>query len=54
MRDEGALDDPPVQRIFGLHVWPQLPVGVVTAVSMVLMALTRLSNRSSLEAHRPR
>lgn len=27
MRDEGALDDPAVERIFGLHVWPQLPIG---------------------------
>jgi IAA-amino acid hydrolase len=25
MRDEGALENPRVQRIFGLHVWPQLP-----------------------------
>ena len=27
MRDQGILEDPPVQRIFGLHVWPQLPQG---------------------------
>jgi len=27
MRNQGVLDDPPVQRILGLHVWPQLPVG---------------------------
>ncbi|MDA1052719.1 MAG: amidohydrolase [Planctomycetota bacterium] len=27
MRDEGALENPAVERIFGLHVWPQLPVG---------------------------
>lgn len=27
MRDEGVLERPNVQRIFGLHVWPTLPVG---------------------------
>lgn len=27
MRDEGALEG--VQRIFGLHVWPQLPTGAI-------------------------
>ena len=29
MTDEGALDDPAVEKIFGLHVWPQLPIGSV-------------------------
>ena len=38
MRDEGALDDPPVQRIFGLHVWPQLPVGTVGSRAGVFLA----------------
>ncbi|REK25601.1 MAG: amidohydrolase [Planctomycetota bacterium] len=38
MRDEGALDDPPVQRIFGLHVWPQLPVGSVGSRTGVFLA----------------
>ncbi len=28
MCDEKALEDPRVERIFGLHVWPKLPVGV--------------------------
>jgi IAA-amino acid hydrolase len=27
MCEEGALEDPPAQRIFGLHVWPFLPTG---------------------------
>ncbi|MCB9175721.1 MAG: amidohydrolase [Caldilineae bacterium] len=27
MCDEGALQDPPVARIFGLHVWPLAPSG---------------------------
>jgi IAA-amino acid hydrolase len=26
---EGALDDPPVQRAFGIHVWPFVPSGTV-------------------------
>ena len=26
---EGALDDPQVERIFGLHVWPFLPTGTI-------------------------
>ncbi|MBM81423.1 MAG: peptidase M20 [Planctomycetaceae bacterium] len=29
MSDEGALDNPNVERIFGLHVWPQLPSGSI-------------------------
>jgi amidohydrolase len=29
MIKEGALDDPPVRAIFGLHVWPDIPVGQV-------------------------
>jgi len=29
MRDEGALDNPCVERIFGLHVWPVLPTGTI-------------------------
>ena len=27
MTDEGALENPDVERIFGLHVWPELPTG---------------------------
>jgi IAA-amino acid hydrolase len=29
LREEGALDNPAVQRVFGLHVWPELPTGQV-------------------------
>lgn len=29
MCEEGALDAPHVERIFGLHVWPQLPTGTI-------------------------
>lgn len=29
MRDEGALANPNVERIFGLHVWPQLTTGTI-------------------------
>lgn len=29
MCDEGVLDSPKVQQIFGLHVWPMLPTGMI-------------------------
>lgn len=29
MRDEGALKGPDVERIFGIHVWPELPTGTI-------------------------
>src|SRR5438874_4495470 len=29
MCEEGVLADPPVQRIFGLHIWPFLPTGSI-------------------------
>jgi IAA-amino acid hydrolase len=29
MCDEGVLDGPKVERIFGLHVWPMLPTGKI-------------------------
>lgn len=29
MREAGVLQNPDVDRIFGLHVWPQLPTGAV-------------------------
>ncbi|MDP6555683.1 MAG: amidohydrolase [Pirellulaceae bacterium] len=38
MRDEGALENPAVERIFGLHVWPQLPVGSFGSRAGVLLA----------------
>ncbi len=38
MRDEGALENPVVERIFGLHVWPQLPVGSFGSRAGVFLA----------------
>ncbi len=38
MRDEGVLENPAVQRIFGLHVWPQLPTGALGARPGVFLA----------------
>jgi IAA-amino acid hydrolase len=38
MRDEGALKNPIVERIFGLHVWPQLPVGSFGSRAGVFLA----------------
>jgi IAA-amino acid hydrolase len=29
LREEGALDNPAVERVFGLHVWPELPTGQI-------------------------
>jgi amidohydrolase len=29
MRDAGVLENPNVERIFGLHVWPHLPTGTI-------------------------
>ena len=29
MREAGVLDNPSVERIFGLHVWPLLPTGTI-------------------------
>lgn len=34
----GALEDPEVEAIFGMHVWPELPVGVVGLQPGVTMA----------------
>lgn len=31
MRDEGVLENPRVQRIFGLHVWPLVPTGSISS-----------------------
>jgi IAA-amino acid hydrolase len=44
MCEEGALAEPPVERIFGLHVWPQLPTG-----SMGSRAGTFLAAAGALE-----
>ncbi|MBP85427.1 MAG: peptidase M20 [Planctomycetaceae bacterium] len=38
MRDEGALQNPAVQRIFGLHVWPQLPTQSIGSRAGVFLA----------------
>ena len=35
---EGALNDPDVQRIFGIHVWPYLPAGAVGSRTGVFLA----------------
>jgi amidohydrolase len=35
---EGALDNPAVQRIFGIHVWPYLPMGAVGSRTGVFLA----------------
>jgi len=29
LREEGCLDNPAVERVFGLHVWPELPTGQI-------------------------
>ncbi len=38
MREEGALDDPQVQRIFGLHVWPFVPTGLIAGRAGTFLA----------------
>ncbi len=38
MKDEGALQDPDVQRIFGLHVWPDIPTGSAGSRAGVFLA----------------
>lgn len=38
MCEENALADPPVQRIFGLHVWPFLPTGTIGARTGTFLA----------------
>ncbi len=40
MREEGALDDPHVERIFGLHVWPMLPTGTIGSRTGTFLAAT--------------
>ena len=44
MCNEGALEAPEVERVFGLHVWPFLPTGVVGSRTGTFLAAT-----SSLE-----
>jgi amidohydrolase len=38
MIEDGLLDDPPVDAVFGLHVWNQLEVGKVAIVPGAMMA----------------
>ncbi|HIA19533.1 MAG TPA: amidohydrolase [Planctomycetaceae bacterium] len=38
MRDEGVLENPDVQRIFGLHVAPTLPTGMLASRAGTLLA----------------
>ncbi len=38
MREEGALEDPQVDFIFGLHVWADLPVGIIGSRAGTLLA----------------
>ena len=40
MREEGALESPEVERIFGLHVWPLLPTGTVGSRKGTFLAAT--------------
>jgi len=40
MCQEGALENPDVQRVFGLHVWPWLPTGSITGRSGTFLAAT--------------
>jgi len=40
MREEGALKDPAVERIFGLHVWPQMPSGQIGSREGTFLAAT--------------
>jgi IAA-amino acid hydrolase len=42
MCDEGALDNPHVEKIFGIHVWPLLPTGKVASRSGTLLAATAM------------
>ena len=38
MREAGVLQEPDVRRIFGLHVWPQLPTGSLGSRAGVFLA----------------
>jgi IAA-amino acid hydrolase len=40
MCEEGVLEDPPVERIFGLHVWPYSPTGTLTSREGTFLAAT--------------
>ena len=40
MQEEGALENPEVERIFGLHVWPQMPTGQIGSREGTFLAAT--------------
>ena len=40
MREEGVLEQPDVERIFGLHVWPQMPTGQIGSREGTFLAAT--------------
>ena len=40
MREEGVLENPEVERIFGLHVWPQMPSGQIGSREGTFLAAT--------------
>tara|TARA_B100000579_G_scaffold39326_1_gene27486 strand:- start:364 stop:1224 length:861 start_codon:yes stop_codon:yes gene_type:complete len=40
MREEGVLKNPEVERIFGLHVWPQMPTGQIGSREGTFLAAT--------------
>ena len=40
MTEEGALENPNVERIFGLHVWPQMPTGQIGSREGTFLAAT--------------
>lgn len=46
MCQEGALESPVVNRIFGLHVWPSLPVGTIAGKAGTISAAAGVFNIS--------
>ena len=44
MREDGALKNPTVERIFGLHVWPQMPSGQIGSREGTFLAATSSLN----------
>jgi len=44
MCEEGALSNPDVQRVFGMHVWPYLPTGTLGSRTGTLLAAAGILN----------
>jgi len=44
MCEEGALSNPDVQRVFGMHVWPYLPTGTLGSRAGTLLAAAGILN----------